>query len=142
MCTRQRASQSELKLCEQAYNNAQAPQAFWCRNRKRDKVHGNTSSQRWNSAGKELFGIGARKASCLEVQGLGQPQGEKHDLNGCMTPEEVQAVICRLKRYKAAGIDGSKAEYLLNAEDILTQPLAVIFLQMLSDGVPSFSALV
>lgn len=53
-----------------------------------------------------------------------------------MTPEEVTAAFKRLKRHKAAGIDGIKAEFLLDAEDILTEPLAKTFSQMLSTGVP------
>ena len=144
---RQAQIASQKHLCEQAYHDAHA---FWRRYRKRDKVLSNVSTQQWFSAFKELFGPDMGLASSLEQQGetpgeaglassteeQGQPPGESTELNECVTSEEVTAAFKRLKRHKAAGIDGIKAEFLLDAEDILTEPLAKTFSQMLSTGVP------
>ena len=68
-----------------------------------------------------------------EVQG---PQGENPKLNTPITYEEVAAAFRRLKHYKASGMDGIKAEYLIDAKDILLEPLTVTFNQMLVEGVP------
>ena len=57
-------------------------------------------------------------------------------LNAPITPEDVQCAFKRLKRHKAPGLDGVKAEYLLDAQDMLLQPLACTFNQMLHSGVP------
>ena len=128
---RQAQLASQQQLCEQAYHDARA---FWCRYRKRGQVLGNISSQQWHSAFKDLFGPEAGLAP--PTQGQGQPQGENSELNDMVTPTEVKAAFQRLKRHKAAGMDGIKAEFLLDAEDMLIQPLAVTFTQMLSHGVP------
>ena len=42
----------------------------------------------------------------------------------------------RLKRNKAAGVDGIKAEFILDAVDMLLGPLVQTFNQVLNDGVP------
>lgn len=57
-------------------------------------------------------------------------------LNVPITVEEVSAAFKRLKPRKASGIDGIKAQYLLDAEDILLQPMTATFNQMLASGVP------
>ena len=121
----------QQQLCEQASHDAHA---FWRRYRKRDKILGNISSQQWHSAFQDLFGKEAGLASPIWEQD--QPQGENPELNSCVRPMEVSAAFRRLKSHKAAGIDGIKAEYLLDAEDIICEPLAVTFTQMLSTGVP------
>ena len=115
---RRKRRQAELaaqhNLCEQACHNARA---FWCKYRKRDMILGNIPSQQWLSAFKDLFGPEAGPATSHEEQG--QPQGENPELNEPVTAEEVTAAFLRLKRHKAAGIDGIKAEFLLDAEDML-----------------------
>ena len=57
-------------------------------------------------------------------------------LNAPVTVNDVQAAFRKLKRHKAAGLDGIKAEFLLDAEDLLLQPLTCTFNQMLHQGVP------
>ena len=42
----------------------------------------------------------------------------------------------RLKRHKAAGVDGIKAEFILKASAILMTPLVRTFNQILTQGVP------
>ena len=80
-----------------------------------------------------LFGPDIGPEFSSEVQG---PQGEKPELNTPITREEVAAAFRRLKRHKASGMDGIRAEYLIVAEDILLEPLTVTFNQMLVEGVP------
>ena len=56
-------------------------------------------------------------------------------LNDDITHEEVTA-LKRLKRNKAAGLDGIKAEFILDASEALLDPLVTTFNQVLNEGVP------
>ena len=58
-------------------------------------------------------------------------------LNADITCEEVYAALKRLKRNKAAGVDGIKAEFILDAADLLLTPLVMTFNQVLQRGVPA-----
>ena len=58
-------------------------------------------------------------------------------LNANIAIREVQLAFKRLRRRKAAGIDGIKAEHLLDASDLLLQPLADTFSYLLHNGVPA-----
>ncbi len=44
-------------------------------------------------------------------------------LNAVITHDDATAALKRLKRRKAAGVDGSRAESSLDASDILLDPL-------------------
>ena len=57
-------------------------------------------------------------------------------LNADITHEEVEAALNRLKRNKAAGVDGIRAEFILDATTILLTPLVLTFNQILNKGVP------
>ena len=97
-------------------------------------MHNAITPQQWHSAFKELYGP---EAGLDAVMAQGQPQGEIADLNAHVTLDEVKAAFKRLKRNKAAGTDGSRAEFLLDAVDVLLKPLAQVFTHMLMNGVPS-----
>ena len=58
-------------------------------------------------------------------------------LNADITSEEVSAALKRLKRNKAAGVDGIKAEFILDAEERLLDPLVITFNQALEHSVPA-----
>ncbi len=60
-------------------------------------------------------------------------------LNAVITHEDVTAALKRLKRRKAAGVDhpGIRAEFILDASDILLDPLVQTFNQVLDKGVPA-----
>ena len=58
-------------------------------------------------------------------------------LNADITCEEACAALKRLKRNKAAGVDGIKAEFILDAADLLLTPLVMTFNQVLQRGVPA-----
>ncbi len=55
-------------------------------------------------------------------------------LNVDITLVEVQQVFKKLKQHKAAGIDGIKPEFLLDAAIALQQPLWIAFNKILCEG--------
>ncbi len=55
-------------------------------------------------------------------------------LNVHITLVEVQQAFKKLKRRKAAGIDGIKPEFLLDATVALQQPLLITFNKILREG--------
>ncbi len=55
-------------------------------------------------------------------------------LNVDITLVEVQQAFKKLKRHKAAGIDGIKPEFLLDAATALQQPLLIAFNKILHEG--------
>ena len=58
-------------------------------------------------------------------------------LNADITREEVSAALKRLKRNRAAGVDGIKAEFILDASKMLLDLLVITFNQALEHGVPA-----
>ena len=64
------------------------------------------------------------------------PSPTSDPLNADITHEEVEAALKRLKRNKAAGVDGIKAEFILDAASVLLTPLVMTFNQILEKGVP------
>ena len=123
------------KLCEEAYNNARQ---FWSAYRKHTKCMGNIAPEQWRSAYQDLFGPEVQDVPCFEDRQVGAgDSGDTSLLDMPFTTDEVASAFRRLKRHKAAGVDGIKAEFLLDAEDMLLQPLALTFTQMLEEGVPS-----
>ena len=127
---RQFQLERQQQLCKEACSNAAA---FWRKYKKKPTVHGDINPEQWRSAFQVLFGPNIGPESSSEDRG---PQGENPELNIPITNEEVSAAFKRLKRHKASGMDGIKAEYLIDAEDILLEPLTVTFNQMLIYGVP------
>ena len=57
-------------------------------------------------------------------------------MNADLTYQDVEAALKRLKRHKAAGVDGINAEFILEASAILMTPLVRTFNQILTQGVP------
>jgi len=55
-------------------------------------------------------------------------------LNCDITLDEIAQVMKRLKRNKSAGLDGIKAEFLLDASDMLHVPLQIVFNKLLQQG--------
>ncbi len=55
-------------------------------------------------------------------------------LNVDITLVEVQQMFKKLKRHKAASIDGIKPEFLLDATAALQQPLFIAFNKILHEG--------
>ena len=55
-----------------------------------------------------------------------------------ITPAEVEAALDKLKRHKAAGIDGTLLDFLKDGKDILVQPLCCLFNKIMREGLPEF----
>ncbi len=55
-------------------------------------------------------------------------------LNCDITLDEIAQVMKRLKRNKSAGLDGIKAEFLLDAGDMLHVPLQIVLNKLLQQG--------
>jgi len=55
-------------------------------------------------------------------------------LNCDITLDEIAQVIRRVKRNKSASLDGIKAEFLLDAGDMLHVPLQIVFNKLLHQG--------
>ncbi len=55
-------------------------------------------------------------------------------LNCDITLNEIAQVMRRLKRNKSAGLNGIKAEFLLDVGDMLHVPLQIVFNKLLQQG--------
>ena len=64
------------------------------------------------------------------------PSPTSDPLNADITYEEVETALNRLKRNRAAGVDGIRAEFILDAASILLTPLVLTFNQILEKDVP------
>jgi hypothetical protein len=59
-----------------------------------------------------------------------------HTLNKNITLAELLWVLKKLQRNKAAGLDGMKAEFILDAGELLHMPLLTSFNSFLAEGFP------
>jgi hypothetical protein len=59
------------------------------------------------------------------------------ELDSPITIEEVTETMKKLKRNKAAGIDGITAELICDAANVLTEPLAMVFNFIFENGYPA-----
>ena len=147
---------SQRELCELASRN---PQAFWRQYKERQAHNCEISREAWKSAFQSLY-----KAADTAAEHEEAPQPQIKDipvnpiqpaspepspfaseaisqspadlLNADVTYQDVEAALKRLKRHKAAGVDGIKAEFILETSAILMTPLVRTFNQMLTQGVP------
>jgi hypothetical protein len=55
-------------------------------------------------------------------------------LNYDITLDEIAQVMGKLKRNKSVGLDGIKAEFLLDVGDMLHVPLQIVFNKLLQQG--------
>ncbi len=131
------------RLCHLAKVN---PAAFWKCYRKRESTANNITAEGWLSAFKAL--VGQQFDSSGEP---GQPQQEDDagvgsanpspcecsELNADITLAEIAEAVKKLKRNKAAGLDGIKAEFIIDAYDTLAPHLLRIFNQFLDNNFPA-----
>ncbi len=81
--------------------------------------------------------IGAQGSSTDQVvSSLSHPfaSDDCSTLNCDITLDEIGQVMRRLKRNKSTGLDGIKAEFLLDAGDMLHVPLQIVFNKLLQQG--------
>jgi exonuclease III len=119
------------------------PAAFWKRYRKRAEGVKGISSEALREGFQRLLQPLAAPATAPAVAGAATQDQvvsfppndiECTQLNADITLGEVQQAFKKLKRYKAAGIDGIKPEFLLDAADTLYQPLLTVFNKILREG--------
>ena len=149
----QRKAQQEL--CELASRN---PRSFWRTYRERQSHKSNIPKEQWKASFQSLYKApeaspAARPEATTSIPNpviaSQSPTPEcmacpSHDatepasdfLNAAITHEDVSAALKRLKRNKAAGVDGIRAEFILDACDVLLDPLVQTFNQVLNEGVP------
>ena len=126
---------AQLEICQLAITDSCK---FWRRYKQRKSVLGAISPQEWKEAFEALVGATTEETQPTDQSAHSPIEPDAYDMqmNAPITEEDVQAAFKRLKRRKAAGFDGIKPEFLLDAEDLLLQPLTCTFNQMLSQGVP------
>ena len=146
---------AQQSLCELAYRN---PQAFWKQYKKKESERSDISQQEWKEAFEALYKASETSSTSApqppaEISTVNPIQTESPSptplppnsscdqpfdfLNADITREEVSAALKRLKRNKAAGVDGIKAEFILDASEMLLDPLVITFNQALEHGVPA-----
>ena len=138
---RQHEHECTIELCQQAKTD---PHKFWRRYKQAKPRHSNISPQIWQQAFEALVGTSGNKSPSapFSFSPLIADTCDYDDdeftlmLNEDITCKEVDIAMQKLKPRKAAGNDGIKPEYLLDAKDVLLQPLTTTFNQMLHHGVP------
>ena len=145
--------QAQQDLCELASRN---PSSFWRRYNERQSHKCNISREQWNDSFEALYkapeapsAIPMASPSRNPVNPLLSPNSMPISaqpnstappafdyLNADITEQEVEAGLKRLKRNKAAGVDGIRAEHILDASELWLKPLVQTFNQVLNQGVP------
>ncbi len=149
-CAWERTAQQNL--CEMASRN---PQSFWRQYKERQSSKCNIPKEQWKASFEALYkapkaptAASTDDISAIPVNpprsptpnlkaesGPDAPEPAIDFLNAVITHEDVTAALKRLKRSKAAGVDGIRAEFIMDASDILLDPLVQTFNQVLDKGV-------
>jgi len=117
--------------------------AFWKRYRKCAEGVNGITSEAFRGGFQQLLQPPAASATAGAVTGATvQAQWVSFPPNGIdceqlsvdITPVEVHQAFKKLKRHKAAGIDGIKPKFLLDAAAALQQPLLIAFNKILREG--------
>ncbi len=128
------------QLCDLAKAD---PTAFWKRYRKRAEGVNGITSEAFRDGFQQLLQPQVASTTTRAVTGASiqaqvvsfPPNGINcKQLNVDITLVEVQQAFKKLKRHKAAGIDGIKPEFLLDAAVALQQPLLIAFNKILHEG--------
>ena len=132
------------------------PKAFWRSYKPRQAQHNTISRLAWKEWFQALYKAPAEACADPQLQAettlvnplrLASPSPVPASrptssatasdlLNADITHDKVEAALKRLKRNKAAGVDGIRAELILDAASILLTPLVLTFNQILNKGVP------
>lgn len=155
LCRRKRRAwqrQAQQDLCDLA---SKKPQAFWRQYQERQRQKCDIPRDQWKASFEKLYKapeapatptsppsaipvIPSQSATPSSPLPCSCPdlQASQDLLNADINHDEVKSALKRLKRNKAAGVDGIKAEFILDAHHILLEPLVQTFNQMLHKGVP------
>ena len=140
-------AKTQRELCEMASRN---PSSFWRQYNERQSHTCSITREQWKSSFEALYKAPTTTAPADNP--VKPPQSpipshipDSHHaaqapafdfLNADITHDEVAAALKRLKRNKAAGVDGIRAEHILDASEVLLDPLVQTFNQLLNKGVP------
>jgi hypothetical protein len=117
--------------------------AFWKRYRKRVEGVNGITSEALRDGFQQLLQppvapaiARAMTSAAIQAQVVSFPPNgiDCEQLNVDITLVEIQQAFKKLKRHKAAGIDGIKPEFLLDADAALQQPLLITFNKILHEG--------
>ena len=119
---------------------AKDPSRFWRKYRKREDAPTGISTSAWYQAFSSLLAPAA-PASIAAAPIMGADKQHNlgttfEHLHDSVSTAETARALKRLRRNKAAGIDGIRAEHLLDACQLLLEPMAATFTHLLLDGVP------
>ena len=124
-------------LCQLA---AIEPSKFWRKYRKREDAARGISIEAWHEAFSTLLAPEAPAiplAAPIMGAGMRQAQGSSSDhLSEPISTREVASALKKLRRNKAAGVDGIRAEHLFHAQAMLLQPMTVACTHLLLVEIP------
>ena len=119
---------------------AEDPGKFWRKYQKREDAPTGISTSAWYQAFSSLLAPAAPASiAAAPIMGadtqriLGSSFKHLHD---SVSTAETARALKRLRRNKAAGINGIRAEHLLDACQLLLEPMAATFAHLLLNGVP------
>ena len=125
-------------LCQLAVKD---PGKFWRKYQKLEEAPQGISTSAWYQAFSSLLAPEAPpSAASAPIMGVGAPapiQGSPSDhLHDPICATEITQALKRLRRNRASGNDGIRAEHLLDARALLLEPMVHIFTHLLLVGAP------
>ena len=127
---------SSEELCQLAVKE---PSKFWRKYRKREDAPQGISVDAWHAAFSGLLALEPATPPAAPIMGAGMSpvRGNASDrLSEPISTSEVASALKRLRRNKAAGVDGIRAEHLLDAQAMLLEPMTDAFTHLLLVEVP------
>ena len=119
---------------------AKDPGKFWRKYRKREDAPTGISTSAWYQAFSSLLAPAAPASiAAAPIMGADTQYNLRstfEHLHDSVSTAETARALKRLRRNKAAGIDGIRAEHLLDACQLLLEPMAATFTHLLLDEVP------
>ncbi|BDA45989.1 hypothetical protein COCOBI_08-0810 [Coccomyxa sp. Obi] len=127
------------------------PRSFWQRFKRQDRTEGNISVEQWHDFFSDLLscppGEPEAAAETLQPHHRGYNSGDvhtaaasanepatPHPLDVDITADEVIVAVGKLKRNKAAGIDGIRADFLKDATELLIPQITALFNKAFVEG--------
>ena len=117
------------------------PAAFWRQFRPRHSANKIASSTTWHTYCRSLFALPPPRPPPppLPAPHLDQRAAQAAaatTLSDPFTPADILAALKRLRRNKAAGVDGLRSEYITDASATLAPALAAVFSSLLTSPFP------
>lgn len=122
LTARRKKTWTEERLARLIEDACHSPAAFWRQFRKKGKASKLVSAARWFSYFQKLFSPPKARTAAppplppLPPETASRWAAAAESLNAPITPGEVEACLDRLRKNKAAGYDGMRAEFILDAK--------------------------